>query len=177
MGNPTNTDAYGVIYTEYEKRRNLHYLTEYICIPKETMVYVWHTKKGFASDFNNIFNKISVWHSYAGISYTIPQYPSEHRRILARKDCLTPMVKLNNLKSKIQGDIMNMPWHGTTQQSYAFWTRLYQTPTVISDDLEPIIAFGIMEYNLPEYRTCKTCKHGHDMHGRRHIFGTTGGQP
>ena len=172
MGNPTNTDAYDVIYVSYEKRRNLHYLTEYIYIPKETMVYVWHTKKGFASDFNNIFNKseISVWH-------TIPQYPSEHRRILARKDCLTPMVKLNNLKSKIQGDIMNMPWHGTTQQSYAFWTRLYQTPTVISDDLEPIIAFGIMEYNLPEYGACTTYKHGHDMHGRRHIFGTTGGQP
>ena len=160
MGNPTNTDAYDVIYAEYEKRRNLHYLTEYIYIPKETPIYVWYTKEEFISDFS-ITNK--------------PDNSAE--LIKARKDCLTPMVKLNNLKSKIQGDIMNMPWHGTTQQSYAFWTRLYQTPTVISDDLEPIIAFGIMEYNLPEYRTCKTCKHGHDMHGRRHIFGTTGGQP
>ena len=164
--------TYNAIYTEYEKRRNLHYLTEYIYIPKETLIYVWYTKERFVSDFNDVINKSDILTS-SFFPYHLFQCPS----ILARKDCLTPMVKLNNLKSKIQGDIMNMPWHGTTQQSYAFWTRLYETPTVISDDLEPIIAFGIMEYNLPEYRTCKTCKHGHDMHGRRHIFGTTGGQP
>ena len=152
--------TYNAIYTEYEKRRNLHYLTEYIYIPKETLIYVWYTKERFVSDFNDVL--------------FIPT------PILARKDCLTPMVKLNNLKSKIQGDIMNMPWSGdysTTQKSHAFWTRLYQTPTVISDDLEPIIAFGIMEYNLPEYRACTTYKHGHDMHGHRHIFGTMGNQP
>ena len=167
--------TYNAIYTEYEKRRNLHYLTEYIYIPKETLIYVWYTKERFVSDFNDVINKSDILTS-SFFPYHLFQCPS----ILARKDCLTPMVKLNNLKSKIQGDIMNMPWSGdysTTQKSHAFWTRLYQTPTVISDDLEPIIAFGIMEYNLPEYRTCKTCKHGHDMHGRRHIFGTTGGQP
>jgi hypothetical protein len=167
---------YSEWYTEHKHRLTSNAYAVKLFIPKHTELMVWYEMWQFNDDFMDYKH---MWDKGEPL-FHIPSGIVRCDYILSNKDVevsMTLMSKRNEgdiPDSRIVTELNGGSWpvnidHGSPSyeyESYGVWVKMYEQQTYIPELGTGIVAYGVMEENLPPVRDC--FKHGDKQHRRLH---------
>jgi hypothetical protein len=162
-------------YAEYNHRLTSNAYAAKLFIPSHTALMVWYEKWQFNDDFMDYRH---MWDKGEPL-FHIPQGIVRYDEILSNKDVEVPMALMSKRNegdipdSRIVTELNGGSWpvnidHGSPSyeyESYGVWVKMYEHPTYIPELGTNIVAYGVMEENLPPVRDC--FKFGGDKQHRR----------
>lgn len=168
---------YSEWYTEYKHRLTSNSYAAKLFIPSHTELMVWYEKWQFNDDFMDYKH---MWDKGEPL-FHIPSGIVRCDEILSNKDVEVGMALMSKRNegdipdSRIVTELNGGSWpvnidHGSPSyeyESYGVWVKMYEHPTYIPELGTNIVAYGVMEENLPPVRDCFK-HHGDKQHRRLH---------
>ena len=162
-------------YAEYKHRLTSNAYAAKLFIPSHTELMVWYEKWQFNDDFMDYKH---MWDKGEPL-FHIPSGIVRCDEILSNKDVEVGMALMSKRNegdipdSRIVTELNGGSWpviidHGSPSyeyESYGVWVKMYEHPTYIPELGTNIVAYGVMEENLPSVRDC--FKHHGDKQHRR----------
>ena len=163
-------------YAEHKHRLTSNAYAAKLFIPKHTELMVWYEMWQFNDDFMDFKH---MWDKGEPL-FHIPSGIVRCDYILSNKDVEVPMTLMSKRNegnvpdSRIVEELNGGSWpvnidHGSPSyeyESYGVWVKMYEQQTYIPELGTSIVAYGVMEENLPLVSDC--FKHGDKQHRRLH---------
>lgn len=162
-------------YAEHKHRLTSNAYAAKLFIPSHTVLMVWYEMWQFNDDFMDYKH---MWDKGEPL-FHIPSGIVRYDEILSNKDVEVPMTLMSKRNegnvpdSRIIQELNGGSWPVDIRQgnpsyeyeSYGVWVKMYEHPTYIPELGTHIVAYGVMEENLPLLREC--FKFGGDKQHRR----------